>query len=155
MDMKIKMSGRKSAPKAEFSLRDVAMLAPGATERAIHSATQELRQHVTQAYTTQVGTKTGNLLRGISSDVRQTASDRWTGMVRNKAPHAWLVEYGSDPRPVKKKRVLSDGAQFFGQEVAPMPELAPMRQCFDAHEARVAQRAQDKIFHEISKIWRD
>ena len=123
--------------------RDMKRLAkefPGAIEDVVQKATNELDAVVRQSYRTNVGKETGNLQDGVTSDIKRTAVDRVTGMVKNKAPHAWLVEHGSGMR-----------RHASGKSVGEMPELAPMRKAFDANQGRIYQKAESEFTDEITR----
>ena len=126
---------------------------PGETQQIIGEATSSMEGAVRRKYADLTGEVTGNLVKDISSDVRRTAADRVVGMVKNPAPHVALVEFGTNERQAKEKKVLYDKETdtFFGRQVAPMPELAPMRKAYDENEQRVYGRAAEQVFNAMEK----
>ena len=103
----------------------------GVVEEAINNMETAIRRKYSEV-TSEV---TGNLIKDIESDVRRTAPARVVGMVKNKAPHVALVEFGTGSR-----------AHESGKSTGVMPELAPLRKAFDENEKRIYDEAGEKIF---------
>ncbi len=108
---------------------------PSEMRGIVGEATGEMEKAVRRKYKEVTTEKTGNLIGGINSDVRQTAAERFVGMVKNEAPHVALVEFGTGPR-----------AHESGKSTGVMPELAPLRKAFDENEKRIYDEAGEKIF---------
>lgn len=91
---------------------------------------------------------TGNLKRGIyaktlkrrlSSFAHQEPAPAVATTNYKISPHAHLVEYGTDVRKPKKKKVLYNKktGQFFGVETAAMPARPYFRPAIDSQWSRV------------------
>lgn len=83
--------------------------------------------------------KTGNLLKGIDKGRVHKRGDDWQVRVKNKAPHAWLVEHGHNLHtgeyvPELGKRLVSDRVS-------------------GKHPAARAQKAMDKHFVSDTERW--
>lgn len=97
---------------------------PRETKNFMGRAGNKLRAKVKNAYKTQVGKKTGNLLKGVSRGRAYIyQNDKYQIRVKNKAPHAHLIEHGhvmkdKDGNVIKnkdtKKEIFVPGRDIVG-----------------------------------------
>lgn len=100
--------------------------------------------------------KYGQLKDNIRTTVEKRG-DGWTAIVHTgRAFWARFLEFGTAARRVRtrkpgKRPVLSDGKQFFGEEVAPMPARPFFRPAWDVKGMEVLQRIGQRLGENINK----
>ena len=96
---------------------------PRESKNFMGRAGNKLRSNVKKAYITRVRKKTGNLLKGISRGRPYLyQKDQFQVRVKNKAPHAHLIEHGhvmkdKDGTPIKRngKEIFVEGKHIVGE----------------------------------------
>ncbi len=114
---------------------------PDSIEEIVTSATGEMESAVRGSYDHYTDVFTGNLMGGIKADVKRTADNRVTGMVKNDAPHVHWFEYGTGPR-------YHDST---GKYVGFMLEFAPLRKAFDGNQGRIYSAAEQQLFQALER----
>ena len=126
--------------------RDISRLIiefPRQLEGSMEVAKESLHEAVMESYQERVTSRTGTLLDRVESDVQRTARERVVAMVKSRAPHAHLVEYGTATRP----HPIYDHS-------GAMPELMPMRAAFDENDDAIVDEIEEKMMAKIERYWR-
>lgn len=107
---------------------------PGKAKKLMNKAGTALKKITKEEYKAKTQKRTGNLLKGITKGKPYKFGNTWQIRVKNKAPHAHLLEYGhrmvnwrtnkvSRRTPyVKGRYIISDAAEAFTPEFNRMCE---------------------------------
>ncbi len=113
---------------------------PESIEKIVSVATGQMEAAVRSSYAHYTDEFAGNLTAGIKSDVKRTADNRVTGMVKNTSERAHWFEFGTAPRYHKT-----------GKYVGFMLEFAPLRKAFDGNQGRIYSAAEQQLFQALER----
>lgn len=142
MEVKIDVKGLKELEKR---IREISKeVGPDKVEPVLMKAGRDLAKEIRR--NAPVG-PTGNLKRSIKTKklkrIGNTPATVITAVDRKIAPHAHLVEFGTQgPRVPKKAKVMYDKEEkkFYGKEVGPMPANPFFRRTVDTQMPRIAKQ---------------
>ncbi|ADK81114.1 hypothetical protein [Sediminispirochaeta smaragdinae] len=120
-------SGQRSTVRRRKTVRSYAGLTISAAGNTIGPLTEKAYEYALEFLDKRVTDRTGNLRAGMSYDVKGH-----TGAVKNDAPHAFIVEYGTEERATKT-----------GENRGRMKPHSFMR------------AGKNKALREIRKIWKE
>lgn len=90
---------------------------------------------------------TGNLLKGIDKGPAHKKGDDWQVRVRNRAPHAWLVEHGHGLLP-QGKYIPALDKKLVSETVAGRHYAARAQKAIQKHFPKDVERWIDKLLKE-------
>ena len=120
--------------------RDIAKLLqeiPGEVKKTVQEAGEEVKEAVQR----EAPVRTGRFRDSIN--VKMEGND--TAVIDSSSPIKNIIEKGTGPRGVKRKKVMAGDGQIFGTRVGPMPALKPFQKGFDGSKDRVMSDMDKKL----------